>query len=153
MQLLCPECGLRTAPNWPKIRKMAVMSQFSDMTSSSIFFWRFFVSLVNFSYWSRFHINIITGSRIMTIFDPLWQFLNYDPFYKGLARNPEIGITPIWVLPSIWRLGRVMDTKFGTNVSNRMLLNVANFQGYSFYRFWVIKGKPIGKVKLTPHPD
>ena len=40
------------------------------------FFWRCFVSLVKFSYWSKFHVNIITGSGIMAIF-----------FYKGL---PEI---------------------------------------------------------------
>ena len=53
-------------------------SQFSDMKSSSIF-WRCFVSLVKFSYWSKFHVSIITGSGIMTIF-----------FYKGLTRNPEI---------------------------------------------------------------
>ena len=38
MKTLCPESGLRTAPNWPKIRKMTMTSQFSDMTSSSIFF-------------------------------------------------------------------------------------------------------------------
>ena len=44
-----------------------------------------------------------------------------------------------------------MDTKFGTNVSNRMLLNAAKFQGYSFYRFWVIKEKPTGGGdKTTP---
>ena len=49
------------------------------------FFWQCFVSLVKFSYWTKFHVNIITGSRIMTIF-----------FYKGLTRNPEIGNTPIW---------------------------------------------------------
>ena len=30
-----------------------------------------------------------------------------------------------------------------TNVSNEMSLNAAKYQGYSFYRFWVIKGKPI----------
>ena len=95
------------------------------------FFWRCFVSLVKFSYWSKFHVNIISGSGIMTIF-----------FYKGLTRNPEIRNTPIWVLPNIWRLGQVMDTKFGTNVSNRMLLNAAKCHGYRFYRFWVIKGKP-----------
>ena len=94
------------------------------------FFWRF-VSLVKFSYWSKFHVSIITGSRIMAIF-----------FHKGLTRNPGIGNTPVWVLPNIWRLGQVMDTKFGTNVSYRILLNAANFQGYSFYCFWVIKGKP-----------
>ena len=43
-----------------------------------------------------------------------------------------------------------MDTKFGTNVSNRMLLNAAKCQRYSFYRFWINKGKPTGRVKTTP---
>ena len=46
-----------------------------------------------------------------------------------------------------------MGTKFGTNVSNKMLLNVAKLQGYSFYRSWVIKGKPTGGGgggKITP---
>ena len=133
MQTLCPESGLRTAPDCPKIQKMTMTSQFSDMTSSSNFFWRCFVSLVKFSYWSKFHVNIITGSGVMTI-----------SFYKGLTRNPEIGNIPVWVFSNICRLGQVMNTKFGTNVSNRMLLNVAKFQGHSFYRFWVIKGKPTG---------
>ena len=91
------------------------------------YFWRCFVSLVNFNYWSKFHVNIITGSGIITIF-----------FYKGLTRNPEIGNTPVWDMPNIWRLGKVMDTKCGTNITNRMLLNAAKSQGYSFYGFWVI---------------
>ena len=95
------------------------------------FFWRCFVSLVKFSYWSKFHVNTITGSGIVTI-----------SFYKGLTRNPEIGNTSVWVLPNIWRLEWVRNTKFGTNVSNKMLLNVAKCLGCSFYRFWVIKGKP-----------
>ena len=133
MQTLCPESGLQTAPNWPKIKKMTMMLQFSGMTSSSKFFWRCFVYLVKFSYWSKFHVNIIAGSWIITIF-----------FYKGLTRNLEIGNTPVWVLPNIWRLGQVMDTKFSTNVSNKILLNATKFQGYSSYRLWVIKGKPIG---------
>ena len=107
------------------------------------FFWRCFVSLVTFRYWSKFHVNIITDSGIMTIF-----------FYKGLTRNPEIGNTPVWVLPNIWRLGQVLDPKFGTMyVSNRMLLNAVKFQGYSFYRFWIIKGKPTGgRGKINPTP-
>ena len=46
-----------------------------------------------------------------------------------------MGNTPVSVLPNIWRLGRVMDTKFGKDVSNEMLLNTAKFQGYSFYPF------------------
>ena len=116
-------------------------SQFLDLTTSSIF-WRCFVSLVNFSYyWFKSHVNIIAGSEVMTIF-----------FYMGLTRNPEIGNTPVSVLPNIWRLGRVMNTTFGTHVSNTVLQNAAKFQGYSFYRFWVIKGKPTGAVKLLPPP-
>ena len=104
------------------------------------FFWRCFVSLANFSYWSKFHVNIITGSGIMTIF-----------FYNGLTRNLQIGNTPVWVFPNIWRQRRVMDAKFGINVSNRMFVNVAKFQGYSFYRFWVIKEKPTGgKINSLP---
>ena len=39
------------------------------------------VSLVTFSYWSKFHINIITGSGV-----------------------PEIGNTLVWAMPNIWRL-------------------------------------------------
>ena len=105
------------------------------------FFWRCFVSLVKFSYWSKFHVNIIIGSGIMTI-----------SFCKGLTKNPQIGNTHVWVFPNIWRLGRVVDTKFRTNVSNRILLNAAKFQGYSFYLFWVIKGKPLEGGKTAPHP-
>ena len=105
-------------------------------------FWRCFVPLMKFSYWSKFLVNIITGSGVMIIF-----------FHKGLTRNPEIGNTPVWVLPNIWRLGQVGDTKFGMSVSNKMLLNPAKCHGYSFYCFWVIKGKPTGgEVKLPAPP-
>ena len=62
-------------------------------------------------------------------------------FYTGLTRNLEIGNTPVWGLAIIWRLGQVRDTKFVTSVSNKMLLNAAKCHCYSFYRFWVIKGK------------
>ena len=105
-----------------------------------IFFWHCFVSLVNFSYWSKFHVSIITGSGVMAIL-----------FYKRLTRNLEIRNTPVWVLHNIWRLGQVRDTKFGMNISNKILLNAAKCQGYTFYCFWVIKGKPTGVgVKLLP---
>ena len=108
-------------------------------------FWRCFFSLVKFSYWSNFHVNIITGFGVMTI-----------SLCKRLARNPEIGNTPIWRLPNIWRLGQIRTIKFGRNVSNKILLNTAKYQGYSFYHFWVIKGKPTGEVKggkiMPPHP-
>ena len=82
------------------------------------------------------------------LFLELWQF-----FYKGLTRNQEIENTSVCVLPYIWRLEGVRDAKFGSNVSNEILLNAAKYQGYSFYRFWVINGKATGRqVKLPPSP-
>ena len=72
-------------------------------------------------------------------------------FYKGLTRNPEIGNTQACVLPNIWRLSRVRDTKIGTDVSNEILM------GYSFYHFWVINRKLTeeGGVGIITHshPD
>ena len=62
--------------------------------------------------------------------------------YKGLTRNPEIENTLVGILPNIWRLEQVMDTKFCTNTSYKLLLNAAKSLGYRFYRFWVSKGKP-----------
>ena len=85
-----------------------------------VLFLRRFVFLVKFSHWCKFHANITTGSGLMIIY-----------FYKELTRSLEIGNTPVWVLPNIWRLGRVRYTKFGRNVSNEMLLNAAKCQGYS----------------------
>ena len=107
--------------------------------------WRFSIFLMlfcfsKFSYLSKFHVNIITCSGVMTI-----------SFYKGLTRIPEIGNTPVWVLPNIWSLVWVRNIKFGANVSNKMLLTAAKCQGYNFYRFWVIKGQPAGG-KITPYP-
>ena len=46
-------------------------------------FWRCFVSPVKFSYWSKFYVNIITGSGIMTI-----------SFYKGWPEIWKLEIRP-----------------------------------------------------------
>ena len=105
------------------------------------FFWGCLISLVNFSYWSKFHVNIISFSGVMTIL-----------FYTGLTRNLEIGNIPVWVFP--WRLGQFRDTKFRQDASNKMLLNAAKCKAYSFYSFWVTKRKPKGgwrgEVELFP---
>ena len=125
-----PKSSFWIASNW----KMTMASQFVNMKSSSNFFWRrYFVFLVKFSYCSKFHINIITGSGVMTI-----------DYYKGLTKNPKIRNTPVWVLRNIWILENIRNTRFGSDVPNKILLNAAKFQGYSFYYFWVIKGKPTG---------
>ena len=103
---------------------MTMTLQFPDMTSSSIFL-GCLVSFLNF---------------LLSIFVSVVSFL---------TKNPEIGNTPIWVLPNIWKLRRVSDTKFG---SDEMLPNPAKCQVYSFYRFWVIKGKPTGQGGNCPPP-
>ena len=126
-----PESGFQIAPNHITIYRYDAIVKF---------FWRLLISFVKFSYWSKFHVNNITGFEVVAIF-----------FYKGLTRGPKIENNPVWVLPNIWRVGKVRDTKFGTKVSNEMLLNAAKYQGYSFYSFWVIKWKPTGG-KITPHP-
>ena len=119
---------------------MTKTSQFSNITLL-LFFWGCFDSLLNFRYWSKFHVNIITGSGVITIL-----------FDKGLTSNLEIGNTLVRVFPNIWRQGLVMDTKFDTNISNKMLLNAAKCQGYKFYSFQVTIEKPKEEeCKIIPH--
>ena len=55
---------------------------------------------------------MVTGSGVATIF-----------VYRRLTKTSEMGNTPVWVLPSIWRLEQFMDTKFGKDVSDENLLN------------------------------
>ena len=102
------------------------------------FFWRYFFSLIKFSYWSKFHVNIITGSGVMTIY-----------FYKEMTRNLEIGNTLVWVLHNIWKLGRLMDSKFGRNVPKKMLLNAAKCQSSTIAVFESLRENHQG-VKLPP---
>ena len=60
----------------------------------------------------------------------------------GLVRSPWMdflrgvgGLKLKVKLSNVWRLGRVKDTKFDTDVSNEILLNAANCHGYSVSRF------------------
>ena len=137
METLCPESSFWTAPNWPKIRKVTMMSQFSEMTSTSIFF-EVVVFLLS---------SLVTGPSFMSIswlVLELWQFSFIRDWPE--IRKSEIPTSEFCPLSEDW-------SKFGANVSNRMLLNAAKFQGYSFYRFWVIKRKPTGGWgKITTSP-
>ena len=136
-----PVSGFQIAPRDRKLEKWQWCHIFPAWRHRKIF-WRGFISLVILSFLCKFRVNIITGSGAMTSY-----------FYKELTRNPGIGNTAVWVLLNIWRLEQVKNTNFGMNVSNKMLLNATKCQGYSFYGFWVIKGKPTGGVAPTPpHP-
>ena len=102
------------------------------------FFWLCFVSLVKFSYWYKFHVNIITGSGVMIIL-----------FYEGLTeiRKSKTPLSEFYPI-SMWRLRQIRDTKIYTDVCNEMLLNTTNYEGYSFYGLRVIKGKLTGSGDL-----
>ena len=104
---------------------MTMASQFANIMSSSNVFDGGFVSLVKF-----------TGLVTLTV---IFSFIRANQ--KSGNRK-----TYVWVLPNIWRVEKVSDTKFGANGSKnpkKGLLNAGKCQGYSFYRFWVIMGKPI----------
>ena len=104
--------------------QLAVRSHFKFFLTLSCFFCFFFVK---FSYWSKFHVNIITCSRVMIIF-----------VYKGLTRNPDIGNNSVCALSNIWRLRRVKNAKFGRNVSNEKLglLDKLQIWGFEAFTFW-----------------
>ena len=101
---------------------MTMTLQFSDMTSS----WNFFdVIFCLFS-------GLVTGPSFMSISSlvlELWQF----SFIRDWHEIPKSGKTSVWVLQNIWRLEQVRNTKFGINVSNKMLLNAGKCQKYGFY--------------------
>ena len=105
------------------------------------FFLRFFVSPVKVSYCSKFHVNIIPGFGVLTI------------FYKGLTRNPEIGNIPVWGFTNNCRRRQVRNTKFGKNASTKVLLNAAKFLGYTCYCFCIINAKPTGGKNYPISPD
>ena len=115
--------GCNLAINWKKNKVARIFRHYVIIK----FFLLCRVFLVKFNYWSMFHVNIITGSGVMTIF-----------VYKEL-KYPRLNFA------QYLETRQIIDTKFGTNVSNKMLLNIAKCQGYSFYRFWAIKEKPTGR--------
>ena len=90
---------------------------------------------------------LVTGPSFVSIsllFAELWQS-------ELLTRNPKIGYTPVWVFLNTWRLEQVRGTKFGKNVSYKSEWMLVNARNYSFYHFWVIKGKSTEGVKNTPN--
>ena len=73
----------------------------------------------------------------------LWKFC----FYKGLIRNSEIGNTPVWILPNIWRLRQVGIPNLARMSLIKCYCMLQNAR--------VIKGKPAGgdgwgEVKSPP---
>ena len=73
-----PDCS-KLAINWKNYNNFTLL-QYDIIVK---LFWCRFVSVVKFSYWFKFHVSILTGSGVMTIF-----------FSTGLTKTPEIRNTP-----------------------------------------------------------
>ena len=91
------------------------------------FFWPCSISLVKFSYWPKFHFNIMTG--VTNIFA-----------YKGLTRNLEIVNTSFWFFPVSWdwdkleipNLARMSLTKCYYMLQNARVMAFTVFELRSF---------------------
>ena len=64
-------------------------------------FWRHHTSLVKFRWWPKFHVNINTGSGVMTSF-----------IYEGLDQKSGSRNLKIWILFNVRQPERVTDTIF-----------------------------------------
>ena len=133
METLCRESGLRTVPNWPKIRKMTMTSQFSDMTSSSD---DFDVALF-------LSPSLVTAPSFMSISSlvlELWQFY----FIRDW---PEIGNTSSGFCPISGDSGKLWIPNLARMSLIEYYWMLQNARGYSFYCFWFIKGKSKQKTE------
>ena len=114
-------------------------SQFYDMTPSSIFFDVFFVSLVKFS----------SGPSFMSIswlVLELWQFYFIRDWPE--IRKSEIPSSEFCPISGDW--GKLWIPNLARVSLIEYYWMLQNARGYSFYHFWVIKGKLTGGVKLPP---
>ena len=103
--------GFWIAPNWPiglKLEKWQWRHNFLTWHCYQIFLTLFCYSCQ--VYWPKFHVNIISGSGVLT-----------TNFYKGLTRNPEFGNTTVWVLPNICKQKRTPLIKcYGMRQNSRV---------------------------------
>ena len=136
MQTLCPESGLRTAPNWPKIRKMTMTSQFSDMTSTSNFF-----DVVLFLLSS-----LVTGPSFMSISSlvlELWQFSFIRDWPK--IRKSEIPLSVFCPISGDWGELRIPNLAWMSLMKCYWILQKARVTGYNVSE---LLGKNQLRVKL-----
>ena len=92
---------------------------------------------------------LVTGPSFMSILSlvlELWQFSFIRDWPE--IRKSEIPPSEFCLISKDWG-----ESEIPNLVQNEMLLNASKCQGFSFYCFWVIKGKSAGRVKsTTPSP-
>ena len=135
-EIRLPDCS-KLAINW-------------NIDNDIIFFWIWHhrqIILMGFYFSCQVYLLIQVSSQYH---DWFWTYDNF--LLWGIDQKSKNWNCPVWVLPNIWTLGQVRDTRFGTIISNKMLLNATQCQSCNFYCFCVINGKTIGwwGVKLPP---
>ena len=144
MQTLCPESGLRTAPNWPKIQKMAMTSQFSDMTSTSNVF-----DVVLFLLSS-----LVTGPSFMSISSlvlELWQF----SFIRDWSEIRKLEIPPSKFCPIFgeWDKSGIPNLVRFSLIKCYLILQNARVTAFTVTELLRENQQGGGGVKLPyPHP-
>ena len=106
------------------------------------FFWSCFVFLVKFSYWSKFHVNIITVLE-------LWQFSFIRDWPE--IRESEIPPSEFCPIPGDW------DKLWIPNLAQMSLIEcywmLQNFRVTTFTVFELLKENQLkGRSKITPAP-
>ena len=140
---MCPESGLRTSLNWPKIRKITMTSQFSDMTSTSYFF---DVALFLLS-------SLVTGPGFMSIsllVLELWQF----SFTKDWPEIRKSEITPSEFCPISGDWGELWIPNLARMSLIECYWMLQNSRVTTFTVFELLRENQLGGGgKITPPPS
>ena len=137
MQTLCPESGLRAAPDWLNIRKMIMTSQFPEMTSLSKFF--------EMDHLSR----LVTGPIFLSISSlvlELWQFSfirNWPEIWKL-----EIPLSEFCPISGDWSELWIPNLAQMSLIECHCMLQ--NFWVTAFTVFELLRENQLGWVKLPP---
>ena len=143
MQTLCLESSFRTAPNWPKIRKVTMTSQFLDMTSSSNVF-----DVVLFLLSS-----LVTCPSFMSILGLILEFWQFS-FIRDWPEIRKSKIPPSEFCP----ISGEWDDLWIPNVSWMSLIKfygmLQNSRVTAFTVFELLRENQLGgKFTPPPHPD
>ena len=133
--------GFQIAPNWLQIGKMAMTSQFSDMTSSSIFF-----DVVLFLLSS-----LVTGPSFMSISSlvlELWQF----SFIRDWPEIRKSEIPPSEFCPISGDWGKLGIPNLARMSLMKCYWMLQNARVTAFTVSKLLRENQQG-VKLPPHPD
>ena len=105
------------------------------------FFWCCLVSFAKFSYWSKFHVNIITGSGIMTIF-----------FIRDWPEIRKSEIPPSEFFP----ISRDWDELWIPNLPRMFLIEcylmLQNSRVTAFFVFELLRENQLGGYNYPPPP-